>query len=120
MHLPAPGAQGFALELIQGLPVVANAALGIDQAQNRLPQGRFPGAGLANDTQGLATLQAHSYTIDSFDRLLAPPEATLREPDSQIIHLEQIFAPRLWQCITLRLRLQKLTRIRMLGRYEQA
>jgi hypothetical protein len=51
------------VEAIKGGALKADAALGIEQAQDRLAQGGFARAGFADDAQGLAALHAQADAV---------------------------------------------------------
>ena len=89
LHLLAPWAHLLMVERVQGLTLEANAAAGVEQAQDRLAQGGLAGTGLADNPQGFAALHAEADAVHRAQVGLGPEQpATEGELHAQVIHFQ--------------------------------
>ena len=108
LHLLAPWAHLLMVKWVEGLALEADAAAGVEQAQDRLAQGGLARAGLADDPQGLAALHAEADAVHCMQVGLAPKQsATEGEFHAQVIHLQHRLALIAAQRIARRLGVQQ-------------
>ncbi|MNF95206.1 hypothetical protein D3C84_779470 [compost metagenome] len=107
-------------ELLQRFALKANAAFGVEQAQDRLTQRRFTGTGFTDDAQRLAALNVQADAIHGAQIGLALKQSTTdRKLHPQIIHFQHVFAFVPGQGFALRFGVQQHAAVRVFRFGEQ-
>ncbi|MCY1421506.1 hypothetical protein D9M71_371640 [compost metagenome] len=91
LHLPAQRPYGALRQAIEGFAFEVDGAPTLDQSKDGQAEGGLAGAAFADDAQGLSLGQAEIDTVHCLDMVHRAPEHPFldREPDAQIIHLQQ-------------------------------
>ena len=93
LHFLAPRPQLLLRQAVQRLTLKANAAFGIEQAQDRLTQRRLAGTGFADNAQRLAALNVQADAVHRLQVGLALKQpATEGELHAQIVHFQHVLA----------------------------